>query len=175
MPRPDLVSQGSAAAASAGEGDALALVTRLWREPDLGVALFWRAVVVAWLPWLLWLTTDEGRADLRGTGVASVTVCRCEAEAEAEAEAAEVGAGLPASLGVTGRRFAREGVWRGGGWREEVVADDGAAVEERSQGILPEDEAGSLEEEDREVCKFLIVLAASCRMVRESARGVGGG
>lgn len=107
----------------------MALATRLWREPDLGVALFWlfwRAVVVAWLPWLPWLTTDEGRADLRGTGVASVTVCRCEEEA------AKVRAGLPASLGVTGRRFAREGLWRGGGWREEVVEEDGAAVEERS-------------------------------------------
>ena len=39
---------------------------------------------------------------------------------------------MPASLGVTGRRFAREGAWRGGGWRDEVVEDDGAAVEERS-------------------------------------------
>lgn len=63
-----------------------------------------------------------------------MTVWRCEAEAEAEAE--EVGAGLPASFGVTGRRFAREGAWDG--WREgadevEVeVEDEGAAVEERS-------------------------------------------
>lgn len=112
----------------------MALVTRLCREPDRGVALFWKAAVGAWLLWLPWLTTEEGRADLRGTGVASVTVCRCEVEAEAEAEAEEVeaGAGLPASLGVTGRRFAREGAWRGGGWREDVVEDDGAAVEERS-------------------------------------------
>lgn len=65
-----------------------------------------------------------------------MTVCRCEAEAEVEAEAAEVAAGLPASFGVTGRRFAREGAWRGGGWREEVVEAEaeaeGAAVEERS-------------------------------------------
>lgn len=66
--------------------------------------------------------------------MARVTVCRCVAEADAEA--AELGAGLPASFGVTGRRFAREGAWRGGGWREDVVedeaADEGAAVEERS-------------------------------------------
>lgn len=63
-----------------------------------------------------------------------MTVCRCEAEAEAEA--VEVEAGLPASFGVTGRRFAREGAWRGGGWREDVVEAEaeaeGAAVEERS-------------------------------------------
>lgn len=63
-----------------------------------------------------------------------MTVCRCEAEAEAVA--LEVGAGLPASFGVTGRRLAREGAWRGGGWREEVIEDEaedeGAAVEERS-------------------------------------------
>lgn len=116
----------------------MALVTRLWREPDLGVALLWRAAVVAWLAWLAWLewlTTEEGRADLRGTGVARVTVCRCEEEAEAEAVEGFVG--LPASFGVTGRRFAREGAWRGGGWWREVVVDvvaedEGAAVEERS-------------------------------------------
>lgn len=91
---------------------------------------------MAWLAWLAWLTTEEGRADLRGTGVARVTVCRCEAEAELEAEAVEVAAGLPASFGVTGRRFAREGAWRGGGWREDVVEVEAeaevAAVEERS-------------------------------------------
>lgn len=133
------------------------------------MALFWRPVVVAWLAWLVWLTTEEGRADLRGTGVARVTVCRCEAEAEAEA--AEGLAGLPASFGVTGRRFASEGACRGGGWWREdvddvVAEDEGAAVEERSKGILPEEEAGSLEEEVREVCKFLIVLVASCRVGR---------
>lgn len=64
-----------------------------------------------------------------------MTVCRCEEEAEAEA--VEGLAGLPASFGVTGRRFAREGAWRGGGWWREVVVDvvaedEGAAVEERS-------------------------------------------
>ena len=48
LPRPERASQWSVAA-SAGDGDALALVTRLCREPDRGVALFCRAVVVAWL------------------------------------------------------------------------------------------------------------------------------
>lgn len=141
MPKPDLVSQRSAGEeASAGDGEALALVTRLCREPDLGVGLFWRWLGTgeAWSCLLApevvvpWLTTEEGRVDLGGTGVARVTVCRCEAEAE------EVGAGLPASFGVTGRRFARAGAW--GGWREDVdeveaeveVEDEGAAVEERS-------------------------------------------
>lgn len=69
---------------------------------------------------------DSGRAGLRGTGVARVTVWRWEAVVVVVVDFA-------ASFGVTGAvRFARVGIW--GCWREE-----GAMGTDRSYGILAEE------------------------------------
>lgn len=178
MPRPERDSQASAAA-SAGLGEVFALLTRLCLEPALGVEVFCRkpgtgeateslpaacgSLLMPLPPKLTeedWLRTDSGRAAvLLGTGVARVTVCRWGPVLVAE--------DLAASLGVTlgpagGALLASVGI--GGCWRDV----EGAMGLERSKGILGfEDETDvSLEEEEREVCRFLILLVASCRAVK---------